>query len=84
MNEFSIGDYVYASDWCYGQIVDITDTEAMVEFETAGGGGCFSFDFDELVLADPPKRLIKCGQMPWCNSVGCFECDQYIMSKEDV
>lgn len=50
---FLIGDWVYASDWCYGQIVDFNDEFdcAVVEFETDRGGGTALFDFDELMLA---------------------------------
>lgn len=56
MSKFKIGDWVYASDWCYGQIVELTDTDvAYVEFQTYGGGGCTSFDIEELYHADPPK-----------------------------
>ena len=48
---FEIGDRVYASDWCYGVIIDINDEGAVVEFETSRGGGFF-FYFDELEKAD--------------------------------
>lgn len=56
MNEhiFKIGDYVYGSDWCYGQIVDLLDDGAIVEYETERGGGNISFEFWELTPADPP------------------------------
>ena len=49
---FQIGDMVYASDWCYGEIVDIDRDKriAYVEFDTCSGGGCLPFDFDELKL----------------------------------
>lgn len=46
----NIGDKVYASDWCYGTVVDI-DTEhdiVSVEFETSGGGGTASFSIGEV------------------------------------
>ena len=49
---FEIGDYVYASDWCYGRIVDLDDEGAFVEFETTGGGGTCWFYLDELKKAD--------------------------------
>ena len=48
---FEIGDYVYASDWCYGQIIDLDHDGAFVEFETPGGGGTCYFYYDELVKA---------------------------------
>lgn len=49
---FKVGDWVYASDWCYGQIVEIDgDNLAYVEFDTGTGGGCMSFELSELKLA---------------------------------
>ena len=48
MNNFKIGDWVYGDDWCYGQIMDIDNRGALVEYETAGGGGSVWFNFDEL------------------------------------
>ena len=55
MTEFNIGDYVYGADWCYGQIIDIDNKGARVEYETAGGGGSFWFHFNELTKAHAPK-----------------------------
>lgn len=55
MDEINIGDYVYGSDWCYGQVVDIDNKGARVEFETPGGGGSFWFDFNELTKAPEPN-----------------------------
>lgn len=46
--DFKVGDMVYASDWCYGEIIRIEDNFADVEFETAGGGGTVSFELSEL------------------------------------
>lgn len=46
--DFKVGDYVYASDWCYGVIVRIEDNIADVEFDTAGGGGTLPFELSEL------------------------------------
>lgn len=40
MDKFRVGDKVYASDWCYGKIVEIEGDTAYVEFETERGGGC--------------------------------------------
>lgn len=48
---FEVGDYVYASDWCYGQIIDLDYDGAFAEFETPGGGGTCYFYYDELVKA---------------------------------
>ena len=31
---FEVGDYVYASDWCYGRIIDLDYDGAFIEFET--------------------------------------------------
>lgn len=55
MTEFNVGDWVYAHDWCYGQIVDLTDDVATVEFETAGGGGSYGFEITDLKKAPAPK-----------------------------
>jgi hypothetical protein len=46
--DFQVGDMVYASDWCYGEIIRIEDNIADIEFETAGGGGTISFELSEL------------------------------------
>lgn len=51
-SKFQIGDKVYASDWCYGEIVRINGDFADVEFEHGNGGGCLQFKLDELVLDD--------------------------------
>ena len=49
-----IGDYVYASDWCFGEIVGITHEGVWVEFDTGNGGGTAFFDYDEVELAECP------------------------------
>lgn len=49
---FQIGDWVYASDWCYGQIVDINDEFISVEFETECGGGTACFEHRAVTLAE--------------------------------
>ena len=48
---FEVGDYVYASDWCYGRIIDLDYDGAFIEFETTGGGGSCYFYFDEITKA---------------------------------
>ena len=55
MEKFSIGDWVYVSDWCYGQIVNIDDGIASVEYDTGTGGGLCSFMIEDLTKAEPPK-----------------------------
>lgn len=52
MEKFKIGDKVFASDWCYGTIVDVdsAQNQVMVEFETSGGGGTASFDIKDVRL----------------------------------
>lgn len=52
-DSFEIGDQVYAGDWCYGQIIDISfeNKEALVEFDTGTGGGSLWFEFGELTRA---------------------------------
>ena len=52
MNEFNIGDKVYASDWCYGTIIDIDGDIALVEFENEMGGGTIGFELRELEKED--------------------------------
>lgn len=61
--KFQIGDWVYAKDWCYGQIVCIDGDLISVEFDTGNGGGTCTFDIDDVVLAERagiiPERTIK-------------------------
>lgn len=47
---FEVGDWVYAGDWCYGQIIglDFENREALVEFDTGTGGGSLWFELGEL------------------------------------
>lgn len=56
MDNFQIGDWVYADDWCYGQIMDIHSSWAIVEYDTVTGGGSFSFKLSELSKAPAPKH----------------------------
>ena len=56
MEKFYVGDWVYASDWCYGCITEIEDGSAVVEFDTDCGGGSCSFLFEDLKKAEAPKR----------------------------
>ena len=58
MTKFNLGDWVYASDWCYGQIVSIDGDIASVEYDTEieGGYGLCSFMLEDLKKAEPPKR----------------------------
>lgn len=46
--DFKVGDMVYASDWCYGEIIGIENNIAYVEFEAEGGGGTAPFELNEL------------------------------------
>lgn len=52
MKNFKVGDYVQSEHFSIGQIVEIYDGWCDVEFETGGGGGCLSYDFDELTPVD--------------------------------
>ena len=54
MRKFEIGDWVYAGEWCYGQILELEDDCAHVEFDTGFGGGCLPFELSELELAPAP------------------------------
>ena len=47
-NKFHIGDYVFASDWCYGEIIDIAGDIAVVQFDTGFGDSTASFRLNEL------------------------------------
>ena len=49
---FKLGDWVYAGDWCYGQVVAIDDDTVSVEFDTGTGGGTWTFDIEDVVPAD--------------------------------
>ncbi len=49
METFKIGDHVCVKeDFIDGQIVDIKEDIAYVEFRTSGGGGCLPFELSEL------------------------------------
>lgn len=49
MDNFKIGDCVSVKDdFIEGEIVNIKEDVAYVEFRTAGGGGCLPFDLSEL------------------------------------
>lgn len=49
METFKIGDRVYSEeDLISGEIVEIDDDSAFVEFTTPGGGGCLPFKLSEL------------------------------------
>lgn len=54
---FYVGDWVYAGNWCYGQIVEVNDTYAAVEFDTGNGGGTLHFDFEDLEKAHSPRGV---------------------------
>ena len=59
MTKFNVGDWVYASGWCYGYITKIEDGFAVVEYDTGSGGGSCSFMFEDMVKAWPPKKKSK-------------------------
>lgn len=49
METFKIGDHVYVKeDFIDGEIVDIKEDVAYIEFRTPGGGGCLPFRLSEL------------------------------------
>lgn len=58
MQKFNVGDWVYADDWCYGQIVGIYGGTAYVEFETGTGGGCVGFEIGDLSPAPALKKPV--------------------------
>ena len=53
---FQLGDWVYASDWCYGQIIDIDEDYIWVEFDTGIGGGTCSFEHRAVRLAEEKEE----------------------------
>lgn len=55
MEKFNVGDWVYASDWCYGCITEIEDGFAVVEFDTGYIGGNCKFMLEDLEKAEPPS-----------------------------
>ena len=56
MEKFNVGDWVYASDWCYGCITEIEDGFAVVEFGTGYIENNYKFMLEDLKKAEPPKR----------------------------
>lgn len=56
MEKFNVGDWVYASDWCYGFITKIEDGFAVVEYDTCSGGGNCSFMLEDLKKAESPDE----------------------------
>lgn len=56
MHEFNIGDWVYAGDYFYGQIVEFEDDYAHVEFDTGFGGGTLTFALTDLQPAKPHEE----------------------------
>ena len=67
-NKFKVGDKVYASDWCFGEIVKIDGEIAIVEFDTGNGGGCMPFHLSELRKRATPKIQIQ--NCPFCGGRG--------------
>ena len=74
MEKFNVGDWVYASDWCYGCITEIEDGFAVVEFDTDSGGGNCSFMLEDLKKAEAPKRNSKIGNLYF--GIDVKRCDQ--------
>ena len=59
MHEFKVGDWVYGDDWCHGQIVEIYEGTAYVEYATDRGGGICVFELSELRPAEPPEERVS-------------------------
>lgn len=70
MSEFKVGDWVYAKDWCYGQIVELHDDHAHVEFDTGTGGGTMPFGLEELQPASAPDEVQKTHYDPVAEAYG--------------
>lgn len=56
MDKFKVGDWVYGSDWCYGQITNIDEVTQLyyVEYDTGFGGGTATFLAEDLKYARHP------------------------------
>ena len=59
MRNFEVGDWVYAHDWCYGQVIRIEDGIALIQYYAGGtsieGGYHYcSFMIDDLRKAEAP------------------------------
>lgn len=62
METFKVGDRVYSEeDFIYGEIVEIENDFACVEFRTARGGGCL------------PYKLSELKHEKWCITTNLFE-----------
>jgi hypothetical protein len=62
MENFQIGDYVFAEDWCYGRIIYINEVYAEIYFDTLKGGDSMTFALKDLKHAEPPKRKLNYGE----------------------
>lgn len=51
-NDFQLGDYVVAEDWCYGRIVYINNEYAEIDFVTLHGGGCLTFNIKDIKFVE--------------------------------
>ena len=74
MEKFNVGDWVYASDWCYGCIIEIENGFAIVEFDTDSGGGNCSFMLEDLKKAEVPKINSPVGNLYF--GIDVKRCDQ--------
>jgi hypothetical protein len=58
---FELGDYVYAEDWFYGQILYLTDKYAEVYFDSMQGGRSLTFELKDLKHAEQKKKKLNYG-----------------------
>lgn len=52
MHDFEIGDKVYGHDWLFGEITQLFEDGAYVEFDTPHGGGTVFVEYKHLRRAN--------------------------------
>lgn len=52
MHDFEIGDKVYGHDWLFGEITQLFEDGAYVEFDTGHGGGTIFVPYEHLRRAN--------------------------------
>lgn len=52
MKDFEIGDKVYGHDWLFGEITQLFEDGASVEFDTPRGGGTIFVPYEHLRRVD--------------------------------
>lgn len=74
INKFKVGDHVFASDWCYGEIVSINGEVAEIQFDTGFGQSTYKFnisDLQHLRYGAPQNHIAKVGKKD--RVIACIE-----------